>query len=235
MLSDNNGEICPKLARSLQAQQYMNVIEMNTLAPKRAGTRPALEIRFHFVDGSKETFIQTDAEAAEAIRHQINLSSLFHQPRIVVADDYSKSVFVCSEINRIDFVSDCSGFSRISSDHADLVELTEAEFNRHVPLDEPDRLQKRAQQRQVGDLLVSFLHLRMRGGSRVYLMNETVVKLPADSQSFMQRLLSKGLYGIRLPEGGQGFLNLQNLIGYTVYPGVPEVPGDTWTAGLKAN
>jgi sugar phosphate permease len=32
MLSDNKLEICPKLARSLQAQQYMNVIEMNTLA-----------------------------------------------------------------------------------------------------------------------------------------------------------------------------------------------------------
>ncbi|HUD48059.1 MAG TPA: hypothetical protein VMR33_14600 [Candidatus Baltobacteraceae bacterium] len=211
----------------------MNVIEMNTLAPKRASTCPALEIRFHFVDGSKETFIQTDVKAAEEIRHQINLSSLFHQSRIIVADDYSKSVFVCSEINRIDFVYDCSGFSRIPSDHADLVELTEGEFNRHVPLDEPDRLERRVQSRQIGDLLVSYLHLRMRGGSHVYVMNEAVIKLPVDSQSFMQRLLSKGLYGIRLREGGYGVLNLQNLIGYTVYPGVPEVPADSWMAQPK--
>jgi hypothetical protein len=178
MLSDNNAEICPRLARSLQAQQYMNVIEMNARPPKRASTRPALEIRFRFVDGSKETFIQTDVEVAEELRHQINLSSLFRQSRIVVADDYSKSVFVCSEINRIDFVSDCLGFSRIPPDHADLVELTEAEFNRHVPLDQPDRLERRKKRRQVGDLLVSFLRLRMRGGSKIYLMNETVIKLP---------------------------------------------------------
>jgi hypothetical protein len=211
----------------------MNVIEMNTSAPKRANTRPALEIRFHFVDGSLETFIQPDVEAAEKIRHQINLSSLFNQSRIVVADEYSKSVFVCSEINRIDFVCDCPEFSRIPSDHAELVEMTEAEFNRHVPLDEPDRLDRREQRRQVGDLLVSFLHLRMRGGSHVYLMNEAVVKLPVDSQSFMQRFLSKGLYSIRLREGGHGLLNLQNLIGYTVYPGVPEVPADTWLAQPK--
>jgi len=225
--------MCPKLARSLQAQQYMNVIEMNTRAPKRASTRPALEIRFHFVDGSKESFIQTDVEAAEEIQHQINLSSLFRQSRIVVADDYSKSVFVCSEINRIDLVSDCLGFSRIPPDHADLVELTKAEFNRHVPLDKPDRLERRKKRRQVGDLLVSFLRLRMRGGSKIHVMNETVIKLPIESQSFMQRLLSKGIYSIRLPEGGKGLLNLQNLIGYTVYPGVPEVPADTWMAQPK--
>jgi hypothetical protein len=160
---------------------------------------------------------------------------LFRQSRIVVADDYSKSVFVCSEINRIDFVSDCLGFSRIPPDHADLVELTEAEFNRHVPLDQPDRLERRKKRRQVGDLLVSFLRLRMRGGSKIYLMNETVIKLPIESQSFMQRLLSKGIYSIRLPEGGKGLLNLQNLIGYTVYPGVPELPADAWIAERKAN
>jgi len=213
----------------------MIALEINTRSPKKGNSRPALEIRIHFADGSKEIFVQPDAEVSESILQQINLSHLFNQSRIILADDYSKSVFVCSEINRIDFVSDCAGFCRIPSDHADLVELTEAEFNSHVPLDEPDRLQRRAQQRQVGDLLVSFLHLRMRGGSRVYLMNETVVKLPVDSQSFMQRFLSKGLYGIRLRQGGQGFLNLQNLIGYTVYPGVPEVPADSWTAEPKAN
>jgi len=208
-------------------------MESHTLAPTGVSTRPALEIRFYFVDGSEETFIQTDAEAAEATRRHVNLSSLFNQSRIVVADEYSKSVFVCSEINRIDFVCDCPEFSRIPSDHAELVEMTEAEFNRHVPLDEPDRLDRREQRRQVGDLLVSFLHLRMRGGSHVYLMNEAVVKLPVDSQSFMQRFLSKGLYSIRLREGGHGLLNLQNLIGYTVYPGVPEVPADTWLAQPK--
>jgi hypothetical protein len=213
----------------------MNAIEAYSSAPKGAGNRPALEIRFYLTDGSQETFIQTDAEVAEEILNQINLSSLFHQSRIVVADEFSKSVFVCSEINRIDFVCDYPDFSRIPPDHAELVELTAAEFNRHVPLDAPERLEKREQRRQVGDLLVSYLHLRMRGGSHVYVMNEAVVKLTVDSQSFMQRLLSKGLYSIRLREGGHGLLNLQNLIGYTVYPGVPEVPGDTWMAEPKAN
>ncbi len=213
----------------------MIAFETNTRSPQKRSSRPALEIRFHFVDGSQQTFIQRDAETAENIRSRIEPAHLFNQSRIVVADDYSKGVFVCSEINRVDLLFDGSGFSTAPPDHLDLVELTEAEFRRCVPVNDPSLLQRREQPRQVGDLLVSFLHLRMRGGSPVYLMNETVVKLPAESQSFMQRLLSKRAYSIRLREGGLGVLNLQNLIGYTVYPGVSEVPADTWMVEPKAN
>ena len=159
----------------------MIAIETNTRSPRKTNSRPALEIRFHFVDGSKKTFITANSEAAEAIRDRTNLASVFHQTRIVVADDYSKSVFVCSQINRVDFLFNGSGFSIIPPDHADLVELTKAEFDQCVPMNDPTLLQKRDHRRQVGDLLVSFLHLRMRGGSHVYLMNEIVVKLPAEN------------------------------------------------------
>jgi hypothetical protein len=210
--------------------QRMIALEVNTRSLKRRSRSLALEIHIHLADGSKEIFVQADVEIAESILQQINPSHLFAQTRIVVADDFSKSVFVCSQINRIDFVSDGDGFSHIPDDHADIVELTEAEFRRHVPLNYSSRLQKRRQRRRAGDFLVSFLNLRMRGGSHVYLMNETVVKLPADSQTYMQRLLSKGALGVRLAGGGESFLNLANLIGYTVYPGVAEVPTDTWIA-----
>ncbi len=189
-----------------------------------------LEIRFQFVDGSVANFFQLDPEIAQGIWSRIKVAYLFTRSRIVVADDYSKSVFVCSQINRIDFVFDGSDFSQIPKDHADLVELSEEDFRARVPLEDPARLERRVQLRRVGDLLVSFLHLRMRGGSNVYLMNETLVKLPVENHSFMQRLLSGGSYSIRLQGGGQGFLNLSNLLGYTVYPGVPEIPSDSWLA-----
>src|SRR2546426_6302327 len=189
-----------------------------------------LEIRFQFVDGSMTSFFQPDPKLAENIWRRINVSHLFTRPRIVVADDYSKSVFLASQINRIDFVFEGSDFSKIPNDHAELVELSEEDFRERVPLDDLARLERRVQPRRVGDLLVSFLHLRMRGGSHVYLMNETLIKLPVDNHSFMQRLLSGGCYSIRLQGGGQGFVNLSNLLGYTVYPGVPEIPSDVWMA-----
>jgi hypothetical protein len=191
---------------------------------------PPLEIRFQFVDGTAANFFQPDREIAENIWGRITVAQMFTRPRIVIADEYSKSVFVCSHINRIDFVFEGSDFSHIPNDHAELVELSEREFRARVPLEEPERLDKRVQPRRVGDLLVSFLHLRMRGGSHIYLMNETLIKLPVENHSFMARLLSGGCYSIRLQGGGHGFLNLSNLVGYTVYPGVPEIPNDAWMA-----
>src|SRR5712675_2396861 len=82
---------------------------------------PPLEIRFQFVDGSVANFFQPEPEIAENIWSRISVASLFTRPRIVIADDYSKSVFVCSQINRIDFVFAGSDFSQIPRDHADLV------------------------------------------------------------------------------------------------------------------
>jgi len=192
--------------------------------------RPTLEIRVQLVDGSVETFVQPRQEMAESIWRGINAAQLFTRPRIVIADDYSKSVFVGSRINRIDFIFEGSDFSRIPQDHADLVELSKENFRAHVHLEDPSRLEKRVQSREVGDLMVSFLDLRMQGGGHVYLMNETLIRLPVDNHSFMHRLLAGGSYGIRLQGGGQGFLNLSNLLGYSVYPGVPEIPNDSWIA-----
>jgi len=207
----------------------MNML-LSTKPLSQINAAPPLEIRFQFVDGSVANFFQSDPENAENIWSRINVAHLFTRPRIVVADDYSKSVFLASQINRIDFVFEGSDFSKIPNDHAELVELSEEDFRERVPLDDLARLERRVQPRRVGDLLVSFLHLRMRGGSHVYLMNETLIKLPVDNHSFMHRLLSGGSYSIRLQGGGQGFLNLSNLLGYTVYPGVPEIPSDSWMA-----
>jgi len=208
----------------------MNAIENYTESNPMKSSRPALEIRFEFVDGSKETFIQPDAEVAEAIRQRTNLSNLFNQSRIVVADDYSKSVFICAQVNRVDLVFNGSGHHRIPPDYADLVELTETEFHQCVPLNDPTLLQKRDRVLHVGDLMMSFLHLRMMGGSHVYLMREALVKLPAESQSFMQFMLSKGSVHMRLRGGGIGVLNLANLVAYAVYPGVAQIPADAWLA-----
>ena len=207
----------------------MNLL-LSTKPLSQINAAPPLEIRFQFVDGSVANFFQSDPEIAENIWSRINVAHLFTRPRIVVADDYSKSVFLASQINRIDFVFEGSDFSKIPNDHAELVELSEEDFRERVPLDDLARLERRVQPRRVGDLLVSFLQLRMRGGSHGYLMNETLIKLPVDNHSFMHRLLSGGSYSIRLQGGGQGFLNLSNLLGYTVYPGVPEIPSDSWMA-----
>ena len=86
-----------------------------------------------------------------------------------------------------------------------------------------------------GDLLVSFIKLQMRGGQPLFVMVEAAAKLPAESHSFMQFLLSKGAIHMRLRGGGIGVVNLANLAGYTVYPGVAQIPADSWLAEPELN
>jgi hypothetical protein len=190
----------------------------------------AMTIRVHLVDGSVTSFVQADPAQANAIWQAVDPARLFAGPRIVVAGTYSKSVFVTCEIVRIDFIQEGLACWEFPGGYADVVELTEADFRRHAHLDQPELMIKREQTTPIGDLLVSFLKLHWRGCPPLYLMIEFHIKLPVENHSFMQFLLSKGSGHFRLQGGGVGVLNLSNLAGYTVFPGVAQVPADSWMA-----
>jgi hypothetical protein len=155
---------------------------------------------------------------------------LFAQQRLVIAGTHSKSVFVCSEITRIDFIQESHTCWEFPQGYSDVVELSEADFRKHAHLDEPERMPRREQLTPAGDLLVSFLKLQFRARSPIFLMTEFSVNLPADNQSFMRFLLSKTGFHMRLSSGGVGLVNLATLTGYSVYPGVAQVPTDSWIA-----
>ena len=192
--------------------------------------QPGFVIRIHLTDGSVESFVQTDEVEARGIWDRVEPSRLFAQPRLVLAGEHSKSVFVSAQILRVDFIQDTFECWQFPGGYSDVVELSEDEFKKHAHLDRPELMAKRKHPTPVGDLLVSFLKLHMVGGKPLFLMVEFPVKLPAESQSFMQFLLSKGGFHMRLRGGGIGVVNLAHLAGYTVYPGVAETPSDTWPA-----
>src|ERR1043166_2794142 len=193
-------------------------------------SKPVMTIRFHLTDGSVQSFVQTDEAVARKFWEAIDPARLFARPRIVVGSEHSKAVFVSSEIIRVDFLHETFHCWEFPGGYSDIVELSEAEFRKHARLDQPALMAKREQRTPTGDLLVSFLRLHMRGGRPLFVMIEAPVKLPAESQSFMHFMLSKGAVHMRLRGGGIGVLNLANLVGYTVYPGVAQIPGDSWIA-----
>ena len=194
-----------------------------------------LTIRFHLTDGSVQTFVQTDSVAARKLWEDIDPGRLFARPRIVIGSEHSKTVFVSGEIVRVDFVQNSFQCWKFPGGYSDIVELSEEEFGKHAHLDAPALMAKRDQPTPVGDLLVSFVRLNMRGGHPLFVMIEIPVKLPAESQSFMHFMLSKGSVHMRLRGGGIGVLNLANLAGYTVYPGVAQIPADSWLAEPEPN
>jgi hypothetical protein len=196
----------------------------------RISTKPVLGIRFHLTDGSVHCFFQTDDTAARKLWEGIDPARLFARPRIVIGSEHSKSVFVSAETVRVDFIHDSIRCWDFPGGYFDIVELSEEEFRKHAHLDQPALMTKRDQPTPTGDLLVSFIKLHMRGGHPQFVMVEVPVKLPAESQSFMQFMLSKAPVHMRLRGGGIGVLNLANLAAYTVYPGVAQIPTDAWLA-----
>ena len=193
-------------------------------------SKPVLTIRFHLTDGSVHSFVQTDATAAQKLWDGIDPARLFARPRIVIGSEHSIAVFVSQEIIRVDFLRDGLQCWEFPGGYSDIVELSEEEFRTHAHLDEPELMAKRENPTPVGDLLVSFVQLQMRGGGPLFVMVETPVKLPAEGQSFMHFMLSKASVHMRLRGGGVGVVNLANLAGYTVHPGVAQIPADSWLA-----
>jgi hypothetical protein len=191
---------------------------------------PAMIVRIHLENGSVQSFVQGDEAVARKTWDAIDPVRLFTQPRVVIAGTYSKSVFVGSSIVRIDFVQHFCPCWQFLEGYLDVVELSEADFRKNAHLDEPGLMQKRDQSTQAGDLLVSFIKLEFRSAAPLYLMVEISVKLPAENQSFMRFLLSKTGFHMRLRGGGVGVVNLAQLTCYTAYPGVAQVPSDSWPA-----
>src|SRR5436190_17965884 len=161
-------------------------------------TKTILNIRFHLTDGSVHSFVQTDDAAARKLWEGIDPAKLFVRPRIVIGSAHSKTVFVSTEIIRVDFLHDSFQCWEFPGGYSDIVELSEDEFRSHAHLDQPALMAKRDQPTPTGDLLVSFVQLQMRGGRPLFAMIEIPVKLPAESQSFMQFMLSKAAVHMRL-------------------------------------
>lgn len=201
-----------------------------TTDPQTNLSKPPLTIRFHLTDGSVHVFTQADATISEELWDDIEPSRLFTRHRIVVGSKHSKSVFVAGEIIRVDFFHESFQRWAFPAGYSDIVELSEDEFRQHARLDQPALMAERERQTPIGDLLVSFVRLQMRGGPPQFVMAEIAVKLPAESQSFMHFMLSKAAVHMRLRGGGIGVLNLANLAAYTVYPGVVQIPTDALLA-----
>ena len=187
-------------------------------------------IRVYLTDGSVESFAQPDEARAKALWNSLDPLRLFAHQRLVIAGAASKSVFVGSEIVRIDFVQHFCPCWQFPQGYSDIVDLSEADFGKSAHLDQPELMAKREQHTPVGDLLVSFLQLRFKGSAPLFVMAELSVNLPAENQSFMRFLLSKSGFHMRLRGGGVGVVNLANLVACNVYPGVAQVPADTWMA-----
>src|SRR4051812_20802410 len=141
---------------------------------------PAMLIRVHLTDGSIQSFAQGDAATAEKIWKTVDPKRLFAHERLVIAATHSKSVFVCAEIVRIDFIQESYTNWEFPEGYSDVVELSEADFRKYAHLDHPELMPKRTEPTPAGNLLVSFVKLLFKSSPPIFLMSEFSVKLPVE-------------------------------------------------------
>src|SRR6266404_6946343 len=106
-------------------------------------TSPAMLVRVHLTNGSVESFLQADEATARKTWESLDPVRLFAQQRLVIAGTRSKSVFVASEIVRIDFVQRFCPCWEFPQGYSDIVELSEADFRKYAHLDQPELMAKR--------------------------------------------------------------------------------------------
>lgn len=202
---------------------------MATDLPADFSSKP-LTIRVHLTDGSIHSFAQVDPTIIKSLASTIEPARLFAQRRIIVGGEHSKSVFITTEITRVDFLHESFERWEFPYGYTDIVELSETEFRQHAYLDEPALMIRRDRPNPAGALLVSFLKLHMRSIQPLFVMVEIFAKLPVENQSVMQFLLSKAAVHMRLRGTGISVINLANLTGYITYPGVAQIPAGSWLA-----
>ncbi len=75
-----------------------------------------------------------------------------------------------------------------------------------------------------------FGEVEMTGGDRIFLAAEFAVALEAERLHRLRMLLSAPVVHFQLRQGGIAFLNLKNLVRFTLYPGPNVTPIDAWPA-----
>jgi len=130
----------------------------------------------------------------------------------------------------VDLVTDNPPPWKHREDIFDVVELSEEEFHEQSHLNDPERMERRRSAKQAGEPALVFVEVEMLGGTRVFLAAKIRVGLPAERLQRLRTLFSATALDFRLPEGGAGVLNLQNLVRFTFHPGPDVTPVDAWLA-----
>jgi hypothetical protein len=191
---------------------------------------PRLQIRVHGVDGSIATFTQDKPALVRRILEDCQNPHFFTQDRITIAGQHSVTTFAASNIARIDLGYKEFSDWKFPQGIRNIVELKEPEFLYQAALFDLVHLERRQQRRTVGGPVVVFLDIAILGGRHMFLKIMAVEELPADRLQRVHSFLAAPSLCFRRQSGGLAIVNLAHAVRFTIYPGLPEVPTDAWSA-----
>jgi hypothetical protein len=194
-----------------------------------------MEIRIHSESNSVATFFQDNPAVVSAIVKNIQSTKIFSGNILTIAGEYSLTSFATARVTRIDLVAQDLPLWKQPEDILDVVELSEEEFRKRSHLDEPSRLERRRTPKQTGQFALVFVALEMTGGTQIFLAAKIRVGLPAERLQRLRTLFSSTAVHFRARGGGTAFVNLKNLVRFTLNPGPDVTPSDAWPAHHAVN
>ena len=191
----------------------------------------SLQIHIHKVDGSVETFTQSEVGLVNSILNEFQPGRIFTRGKIIIADGNSLTSFPASQLVRIDLVSGSSFHWILPPEIVDAVELTETEF---LALIQNPELGDQWNQPQAQEAsVVAFLDVEMTGQQPLFLALEVPLEPPADRpEAILYPLypLTTPTLCFRMRTGGIAALNLLHLIRFTLFPAPQQAPAEAWPA-----
>jgi len=196
----------------------------------------SLQIHIHKVDGSVETFTQSEAGQVNRILNEFQPVRIFTREKIIIADSDSLTSFPTSQVVRIDLVSEPSPHPILSQGIVNALELAETEFRALLQNPELGERWHQARARQAS--VVAFLDVEMAGQQPLFLASEVPLSPPVDRPEAMLH----PLYPLTIPalcfrmrNGGVAVLNLFHLKRFTLFPSSQPAPVEAWSACRAKN
>jgi len=181
----------------------------------------SLQIRVYLLDGSTQTFIQTDPGAIEHTLTELHPASIFSQDRATIAEDGAAVSIVLPLITRIDLMTERLSVWDFPFVLGAPMEISEAEFQQGLLSLHEWEQPSSSKARPV------FLELEMVDGQCVYLWIEVVAGVSLARLGKIHSLLTdrRLVFGLRI--GGIGLLNLSNLAHFSVHPDPNDAAAET--------
>lgn len=171
---------------------------------------PQLRICVWQIDGSTQSFVQSEPDLVNRTIAELHSGSLFSKDRIIIADGEAQGSFLPPRVTRIDLVTDHVTVWDFPFAFGALLELSEGEFLDGVrALSEPPNL-------QTGTHL--FLDTETVSGQRTCLWMDVVAGFPAARIAQVYSLFKERQLIFGLREGGVGVLNPANVARFAVFP-----------------
>ncbi len=188
-----------------------------------------MKIVAYMQNGHRYIFEQPDRDRASEILRKIQPSRFFSNPQIVMQDGEGRLQGLHTpSIDYVELQTDLECPWPPSATRLDVALCDKQEFETKLK-SVNERLDKGERNSKVDDQIDALVEIELRSGIKLDFQFENRAKSQVEQRQGVQQFLAVGAFVTRHCVDGYLIINPSAVLHYTVYPGPPNVPANTWT------